>query len=402
MNLIVNSIICFIVAVFPALLSTMYGIYEKSLEKMERYLYIDISLILTEYLLVISQPKEMVLIMSIPLLLSILEKRDLPVILCSIILCFLSFEQVNIIYLIFEYSILYIIYKLYKKNNISKKIIGLIFLIVKLLSFGTFNNIVNLFNTKQIIYITIIFTLFIILLLVCYNMCKMTVNLFMSVRDLEEHKQIKSALFKISHEIKNPLAVCKGYLDMYDYTNKEHIKKFVPIVKSEIEKSLVILHDFLNLSKTNLNLEIIDINLLIDDCLDNIELLLKSNHITIIKDLIDDDLYVNGDYTRLHQVFVNVIKNSVEAMYESKEKNIFIKTNIIDSNIQVIFEDTGTGIEKEIFKKITEPFFTTKANGTGLGVPLSIEIINAHNGKMEYSNISNSGTRVTITLPCEY
>lgn len=398
MDFIVNSIVSFIVGLFPALLSTLYGIYEKSLGKMERYLYVDISLVVAEYLLVFSQSKEMVLVVSIPLLLSILEKRDLPVLLCSVILCTSFLEEFN--FLLLEYVILFVFYYMYKKNNVSIKWASFIFLCIKLLFFWLYY--MNIFSVIKCIYISLIFIVFIILLVICYNMCKMTVNLFVSVRDLEEHKQIKGALFKISHEIKNPLAVCKGYLDMYDYTNVEHTKRFVPIVKSEIEKSLVILHDFLNLSKTNLNLDIIDINLLIEDCLGNIELLLKSNHICVVKELVDDDLYVNGDYTRLHQVFVNVIKNSVEAMENCTEKKIFIRTSIVNNSILIVFEDTGTGIDKDVFQKIMDPFFTTKANGTGLGIPLSIEIINAHDGKMEYSNVSGGGTKVEIILPFDF
>lgn len=398
MELILNSIICFLIGLSPVLFITIYGIYEKSLDKIERNLYQDISLIITQYLLVISQPKEMILIITIPLFIGLLEKRKTAIILCSIILTFLSIKQLNILYPLLEYLIIYITYILYKQNKISKKIITILFLVIKITFLNIINTKLSLFNTKELIDLTIIYTLTILILSICYKICKMTIRLFMSIKELEQNKQIKTTLFKISHEIKNPLAVCKGYLDMYDYTNQTHIKKYIPIVKSEIEKSLVILHDFLNLSKLNLNLEIIDINLLIEECLENIELLLKTNNIKINKNLLDDELYIKGDFIRLHQVLVNIIKNSVEAMYETKQKEIYITTKI-NKKIIIEIEDTGPGIDKEMQEKIKEPFYTTKTNGTGLGIPLSIEIIKAHNGNIEYTN--GVGTKVTIELPIE-
>ena len=143
-----------------------------------------------------------------------------------------------------------------------------------------------------------------------------------------------------------------------------------------------------------------DINCLIDDCLDNLELLLTSNNIKIKKELIDDEIYVNGDYNRLYQVFVNVIKNAVEAM-EDDEKVLTISEYILKNKIVIKIKDTGNGIDKEILKKIGEPFYTSKKNGTGLGISFSIEIVNALGGNLEYLSEDVKGTTVQITLPLE-
>lgn len=387
MKIIVDSVVCFLVAVFPILLSTIYCIYEKSLERVERYLYLDISLIASEYLLLLTQNDEMILLLSIPILISILEKRDLSFFLCLILL--FSLSNISII----ECLIIIILYLINKHKNLNKYLVFTIFVLIKSLFFIIDNSIYQLNN----LYILLLFLLLILLFMWSYNICKMATNLFMTLKDLEENKQVKEAIFKISHEIKNPLAVCKGYLDMYDSNNEIHTKKYVPIIKSEIEKTLVILQDFLNLSKTKLNLDILDVNLLIEECLNNIELLLKTNHINVNKELYDDDLYIVGDYNRLQQVLVNVIKNSVEAMVDSDTKDLFIKSIIDNKYILIQIDDTGCGIAKNIQKKIMEPFFTTKSNGTGLGVPFSIEVINAHNGNMEYIQLK-TGTRVEIRL----
>ena len=111
--------------------------------------------------------------------------------------------------------------------------------------------------------------------------------------------------------------------------------------------------------------------------------------------------YIYGDYNRLHQVFVNVIKNAVEAMEEADEKIITIKDMVLKNKIIIKIKDTGEGIDKEILKKIGEPFYTSKKNGTGLGVPLSIEIINAHGGSLNFLSEDVKGTTVQITLPID-
>ena len=222
----------------------------------------------------------------------------------------------------------------------------------------------------------------------------------MTVKDIEENRQIKQTLFTISHEIKNPLAVCKGYLDMYDYNNPVHAKKYVSIISSEIDKALVILQDFLNLTKTSLKKESLDINCLIEDCVENLELLFKSNGIVVKEDLLDDEIYVYGDYNRLQQVLVNVIKNAVEAMEDSDKKELILKTSIEKRKVFIEIMDTGKGIDPELINKIKDPFYTTKKNGTGLGVPFSIEIITAHDGEIDFL-AREKGTNVKITLPLE-
>jgi signal transduction histidine kinase len=141
--------------------------------------------------------------------------------------------------------------------------------------------------------------------------------------------------------------------------------------------------------------DIMDINMLIEEVSDNMEELMNRNCIDFVKDTLDDELFINGDYNRLCQVLVNILKNSVEA----SPNRIHLKTHLTQKEISIIIEDNGSGIPNEIMSRIYDPFYTTKPNGTGLGVSLSNEIIIAHNGKMEYSSSYGKGTSVKITLP---
>ncbi len=97
-------------------------------------------------------------------------------------------------------------------------------------------------------------------------------------------------------------------------------------------------------------------------------------------------MFVFGDYNRLNQVIINIVKNSIEAIPDEKKGWIKMYTRLNKNNITTYIEDNGSGISKENMQKIMEPFFTTKCNGTGLGLSLSSEIIKAHKGEMVISS----------------
>ena len=144
-------------------------------------------------------------------------------------------------------------------------------------------------------------------------------------------------------------------------------------------------------------LYIIDINILLNEIYNSFEILLKNNKIKLEYKQKDNEVLIMGDFNRLKQVMLNIIKNSIEAI----EDNGIIKMNSYIKNKSVIIEiiDNGKGMTEEELNKVTDLFFTTKKNGTGVGVTLSKEIVNAHDGIIEYSSKINKGTKVKIKLP---
>ena len=186
---------------------------------------------------------------------------------------------------------------------------------------------------------------------------------------------------------------------MFDVKNVEHSKKYIPILREEIERTLILLQDFLSMTKIKINKEIVDINMILEDVIDNFIPILKEKKIIGDFDISEESIYIYGDYNRLSQAFINIIKNSVEAADYGKEPFIKIYTKINKDNIKIYIIDNGLGISKENLKKISEPFFTTKHHGTGLGVSLSYEIIEVHDGKIVYESEEGMGTKVEITIP---
>ena len=192
---------------------------------------------------------------------------------------------------------------------------------------------------------------------------------------------------RFTHELKNPLTVCNGYLDMMLKCKDEDKNTYIQIVRDEIKRSLNIINDYnnlLNINKDNFNLY--DLLLEIKT---NLEKLYKSKIIIIGS----TQLNYYGDCSKLKQVFLNIIKNS----YEANSNLIVIKVDEDKSIYKISIFDNGIGIKNIDY--IYKEYYTTKSNGTGLGIPYIKEIIELHRGTINYYSKENIGTRVEIILP---
>lgn len=192
---------------------------------------------------------------------------------------------------------------------------------------------------------------------------------------------------KFTHELKNPLTICNGYLDMMLKCKEEDKYTYIQIVKDEIKRSLNIINDYnnlLSLNKDNFNLY----DLLLETK-NNLEKLYNCK----IEIISNNKLDYYGDYSKLKQVFLNIIKNS----YEANSNLIVIKVDEDKSIYKISIFDNGIGIKNidDIYKE----YYTTKENGTGLGIPYIKEIIELHRGSINYYSKENIGTRVEVILP---
>ena len=272
-----------------------------------------------------------------------------------------------------------------------------LFLLISIL-LGLTPLIFNINNINLDIVIYLVFSLILpFLIVISIKNLEEVANLHMNLQKIEHEKEVQLSIFKITHEIKNPIAVCKGYLDMFDVNNLEHSRKYVPIIKSEINRVLILLHDFLSITKIKIEKEEMDLNLLLEDTVNCLEPIFENNKIHFLSDISKDELYIHADYNRLKQTLVNLIKNSKESI--SEEGTVKLFTTMDAKKIKIYIEDNGVGMSKEELDKIKQAFFTTKQTGTGLGVFLANEIITAHQGTLDYLSEKNKGTRVVITLP---
>lgn len=383
---------------FPMMFFLIYEAYSKNINTKQNQIFLNFCLASTIYLIlkfgIFENYKRTIEIIFdttiISLFLKKYHKESIIIILISIIIMInLKLETIPIIikYIMYIYS-----YKVYKKNQ---KYNIILFYSIRLFFLITIILITNMQKYELIEYVSYYLLTFIIVLFILK--AEKIIQVHISYKELMKEYQMKESLFKISHEIKNPIAVCKGYLDICE--NNKNYEKYIPIIKTEINKTLNLLQDFSACNKINIEPDIIDITLLIEEITNNLKMISDKQNVKLIVEQFQEEILINGDYNRLNQVLLNIIKNSIEAKDETKESYIKIYTKLTNKNIRIYVEDNGVGISKENMKKISEPFFTTKQNGTGLGVLLSKEIINAHNGKIEYKSKEKEGTIVTITLP---
>jgi len=212
----------------------------------------------------------------------------------------------------------------------------------------------------------------------------------------------------VAHEINNPLNfIMGGYIGLENYFNEtgsykdERIPILLSSIQTGIDRASDIIKGLNQFSRNNETLtEVCDIHLIINNCL----LILNNqleNKIEVQKNFTNEVFSVTGNVGKLHQVFINILSNSIHAI--EHEGKISITTYKQEGNIIIEIIDTGVGISKTNLKKITDPFYTTKdpGKGTGLGLSIAYRIIQDHKGKIEFQSELTKGTSVKINLPTQ-
>ena len=383
---------------FPIMLFLIYEAYSESINTKQNKIFLNFCLTSAIYLIIrcgtFENYKRIIEVTLDTTIITLYLKRYyksalIATLISTIIMINLNLEIVPIMikYIMYIYA-----YKEYNKNQTNNIIltysIRTFFLITTIL-------ITSMQKYEMIEYISYYLLTFIIIVFIIR--AEKIIQVHISYKELMKECRMKESLFKISHEIKNPIAVCKGYLDICE--NNKNYEKYIPIIKTEINKTLNLLQDFSACNKVKIEPDIIDVIMLIEEITNNLKIIADKQNIKLIVEQLQEEILINGDYNRLNQVLLNIIKNSIEAKDKNKKSYIKIYTKTANRKIKIYIEDNGIGINKENIKKIGDPFFTTKQNGTGLGVLLSKEIINAHNGNIEYKSKEGEGTIVVITLP---
>ena len=211
------------------------------------------------------------------------------------------------------------------------------------------------------------------------------------INENKKYSAVNNSLNKLFHEIKNPLAICNGYIEIM---KKSDNNKYLEIINKELNRINQIIIDY---QENNTKLEIINISNMFNDIKNTLDKLYTNKNIYLTIDC-NNDLELYGNYNQLKQVFINIFKNAEEA----KDKNILlIKVVVIKlkESLKIIISDNGKGMNKEELEKMQEYYFTTKDNGTGLGVPFILETIKKHNGTIKYKSFETKGTTITMKLP---
>lgn len=239
------------------------------------------------------------------------------------------------------------------------------------------------------------------------------VGIFVIVRDITELKDKEELIRKseklsivgelaaaVAHEIRNPLTSIKGFLQLLQYKNSEDKEKhYYNIMLSEIERINFIVSEFMVLSKPQvITYQNENITTLLMDVITLLETIAIVKNIGITKEFEPNIILVKCERNQIKQVFINIFKNAIEAVPNNGRINIKV-TQLKNDSVRIRFIDNGPGISNNLISRLGEPFYTTKENGTGLGLMVSYKIIKDHRGSINIKSEMNKGTTVDIILP---
>ena len=218
----------------------------------------------------------------------------------------------------------------------------------------------------------------------------------------------------IAHELNNPLASASSLIQtdielIQEQAEKRQVDQALledlAYSLKELNKTKDIVKSILDLSRqTQTYLEDVDMNAVIDEALQVLHNQYKSMEVAIEKHYDPNLPTIQGNFSNLGQVLINIVNNALQALPDGRGK-ISLSTACHQDTESIVVEcrDDGIGIPPEIMKDIFKPFFTTKevGKGTGLGLYVSYEIIKKHAGEIRVSSERGIGTTFTIVLPCK-
>ena len=206
---------------------------------------------------------------------------------------------------------------------------------------------------------------------------------------------------EMAHEFKRPLASIRTAMSMFqqEYSLDESGRDMVGAVNNQLELLHDTMQDLFSLAKPVV-LEETSVNLTdtLDEALAELWGHPAVEGIRVDREYEGQDLTVPGDGRRLRQAFVNVLTNAAEALSGDGSVTVGIRTIDADT-VDVLISDTGPGLDPAAVEAAVKPFYSTKPQGTGLGLPLVARIVAAHRGGLAIESSPGSGTTVRISLP---
>lgn len=228
------------------------------------------------------------------------------------------------------------------------------------------------------------------------------------ILELHQHEKLASmgrVVSSIAHEIRNPLGIISSSAELLLKRTdgaSPGSKRILQAIYDEARRLSRTVSDFLDYARPRQpKKEAVDVSAIISQALSFLSPELHNREIGVVRSgILDTPLKVMGDKDLLYRAFYNIMGNAIQAMGNSGTLTIQA-TRVAGSKaeIELVFQDSGSGFPEDSMSRLLDPFFTTKDDGTGLGLPIVNNIINSHGGRLELSNAPHGGAEVHIFLP---
>lgn len=220
------------------------------------------------------------------------------------------------------------------------------------------------------------------------------------MNQMEKFAMVAELAAGTAHEIRNPMTTLRGFLQILAKEFKPETKgyEYCSLMIEEIDRANAIIREFLLLTKpTAPRLKEADLHVILEEIFLLIESKSLLENVEIRRKYAKNLPLVKADPAQIKQVFLNLATNAIQAMPAGG--HLMISTTSEKGNAVVRFTDSGCGIDEAQLAKIFNPFYTTKENGTGLGLTISYRIIENHGGRLYAQSISGKGSTFTVELP---
>lgn len=202
----------------------------------------------------------------------------------------------------------------------------------------------------------------------------------------------------IAHEIRNPLTALKGFTRLLHQKSPAPNSRYFDIMQMELNRIETILSEMLVIAKTPKRVfQPVQLTTLVSEVTRLMNPLATLQGVSVQTEVDDTVPAVSCDEGHLKQVLINVIKNAIEAMPDGGTLGVYVQS--VKHGVSIQITDSGDGISEEKLQMIGEPFYTTKDNGTGLGLLVSRRLLETYGGELNISSEPGTGTTVTIHLP---
>ncbi len=225
--------------------------------------------------------------------------------------------------------------------------------------------------------------------------------LYRKIISTEKLDIVSQLAASISHEVRNPLTTVRGFLQLLSkMDNNEKSKEYIHISIDELDRAEAIIRDYLSFAKPSENkVTTLDINKEFKRIIDIMKPLANQYNV-LIDATLQKDLFVIGEQQSFQQCFINIIKNSIEAM--DKGGTLSISTTVKSDRIIIKIHDNGIGMTKQQLERIGEPYYSTKGSkGTGLGMMVVFKIVASMEGRIDINSELGKGTEIVTSFPLQ-